>query len=226
MSNLSTKTIEQTYKSVLNIGTEAAPNNTLTSKLSVITDGMGNESSFSISTINNGARVTGPFNVVGTISASNFDIPTSSGAFQSILNTIYPINSVYFTTSNSSFASFLGFTWVQISQGRFIAGVGTGTDKNGNTFSVSVCAGSDTVGEYTHGLSASELPPHNHAIQATERVTSDDAASGSRVLTANRNISYSTITITGLSAIGGLTPAVPHNNIPPYFGLYIWRRVA
>jgi hypothetical protein len=65
MSNLSNKTIDNTYKSVLNIGTEANPNATLTSSLSVVSDGVGNQSSLSISTANNGARVTGPFNVVG-----------------------------------------------------------------------------------------------------------------------------------------------------------------
>jgi microcystin-dependent protein len=221
MSDLSTNTINNTYKSVLNVGT--VPNSTLTTSLCVITDGMNNQSSLSISTANNGAKVTGPFSIVGTISASNFDIPTSSGAFQSILNTIYPINSVYFTSSNASFASFLGFTWVQISQGRFIAGIGTGTDKNGNTFTVGT---SDTTGEYTHRLSASELPPHEHTIKASQRVTGDDAAGGSRVLTADRNITTADLTITGLSAAGKSTPATAHNNIPPYFGLYIWCRVA
>lgn len=226
MSNFSTKTIESTYKSVLNIGTESDPNGTLTSTLSVVSDGMGNNSSLSISTANNGARVTGPFNVLGTLSASNFDIPASSTAFQSILNSVYPVNSVYFTSSNASFASFLGFTWVQISQGRFIAGVGIGTDKNGNTFTVQVSSNNDTTGEYTHTLSANELPPHEHTIKASQRVTGDDAAGGSRVLTADRNITNANITITGLSAAGKITPTDAHNNIPPYFGLYIWRRVA
>jgi len=223
MSNLTTKTIESTYRSVLNIGTEAAPNSTLTSTLSVITDGVNNASSLSISTVNNGARVTGPFTVSGTISASNFDIPTSSGAFQSILNTIYPVNSVYFTSSNASFASFLGFTWTQVSQGRFIAGIGTGTDINGITSTIGT---SDSTGEYTHQLTESELAPHSHIVQVTQRVTGDDAAGGSRVLTADRNVTYATTNITGMSAIGKSTAAVRHNNIPPYFGLYIWRRTS
>jgi hypothetical protein len=239
MSDLSTNTINNTYKSVLNVGT--VPNSTLTTSLCVITDGMNNQSSLSISTANNGARVTGPFNVVGTISASNFDIPASSGAFQSILNSIYPINSVYFTSSNASFANFLGFTWVQISQGRFIAGIGTGTDKNGNTFTVGT---SDTTGEYTHRLSAAEFQHYHGTGEFTSsgnddiyHVYRDWSGNGNytgRKLTGDSNSSststingtpYGTSTTNVLTGDSGLT-ITPHNNIPPYFGLYIWCRVA
>ena len=79
MSNLAIRTIESSYKQVLNIGIEATPDSTLTSALSVITDGIGTPSSLSISTANNGAKVTGSLTVTGPII-----IPLGSSAAPSI----------------------------------------------------------------------------------------------------------------------------------------------
>lgn len=67
MSNLSNKTIENTYKSVLNIGTDSNPNGVLTPTLSTVTDGFGNNSSLSITSQGNGAKVTGPLSVEGDV---------------------------------------------------------------------------------------------------------------------------------------------------------------
>jgi len=119
MSNLTTKTIESSYKQVLNIGIEATPDSTLTSALSVITDGIGTPSSLSISTANNGARVTGPFTATGNITSSGTISATgnitssgtisaagnitSSGTISAIGNITSSANIIAYATSDRKF---------------------------------------------------------------------------------------------------------------------------
>lgn len=78
----------------------------------------------------------------------------------SILDTIYPIGSVYLTINNNNPSTFLGGTWEQFGQGRTLIGQGTGNDGS-NTIEFK----EDTYGgEYKHKLDTNELPSHNHSI--------------------------------------------------------------
>lgn len=76
------------------------------------------------------------------------------------------------------------------------------------------------VGYYEHQLTVTEMPEHRHNLDL--QVSSDRAANGP--------------VPEGGSTGGTLQPAVniqttpaggdqPHNNIPPYYGVYIWKRV-
>ena len=87
MSNLTNKNIENTYGSLLNIGTDANQNGTLTTSLSVITDGVGNPSSLAISTAGNGIKVTGNITSTGKLSAGVVTYANIDGLLGQILTT-------------------------------------------------------------------------------------------------------------------------------------------
>lgn len=53
-----------------------------------------------------------------------------------------------------------GGTWEKYAQGRTLIGEGAGTDSNGL---VQIFSNGSTGGEYTHKLTISELPKHNHS---------------------------------------------------------------
>lgn len=125
---------------------------------------------------------------------------------------------IKFWASNdpTSPASFIGGTWERI-ENCFIMGA-----------SDDYPAGS-TGGEAAHELTRKEMPEHKHFYRA------DDYQSGSPQITfpawswgMSKNIilqNTAEVTTTGAS----VTPdgnSQPHNNIPPYYSMYIWRRVA
>lgn len=130
-----------------------------------------------------------------------------------LLDSIYPVGSIYISTNNNSPQNFLGGTWVRI-EGKFLLGAGSGYN-----------AGS-TGGEATHTLTTSEMPTHTHTIK--RRVPSSSSGSSSTVLaTTTISTAYrgSGVSLNNLM-MESAGSSSPHNNMPPYLAVYIWKRTA
>lgn len=133
-------------------------------------------------------------------------------AIDGFIDTIYPLGSIYMTTSNTSpMALFPGTYWLPI-YNRFLLGAGD-TYKAGST-----------GGEATHTLTNSEMPAHAHEMYSSN-------GGGDGTWTPNEGTylvdSVSTVKKTwwaqlGMNTAGG---GAAHNNMPPYFAVWIWRRV-
>lgn len=122
------------------------------------------------------------------------------------LLTPYPINSIYMAETETSPASIFGGEWERISN-RFLLGHGTGNVLG------------QVGGEENHTLISGEIPSSFLIPYAS--------ASGGR----NPCISAAAIDLTGSSTqniwvnvngVGGGS----HNNMPPYYVVNIWKRVA
>ena len=78
-----------------------------------------------------------------------------------------------------------------------------------------------TGGEATHTLTENEMPSHNHNVygwgynSGTENATYGNHAGGMR-----QEELYSWL------RIGNTGGNQPHNNMPPYLTVYMWRRIA
>ena len=118
------------------------------------------------------------------------------------------------STSNNSPQNFLGGTWVRI-EGKFLLGAGSGYNVNA------------TGGEATHQLTTDEMPNHNHSISRIEPGGPGGnytvLAKGSQ--SANYWDSSHAYTIPNVQ-IGSRGGSKAHNNMPPYYVVYIWRRTA
>ena len=135
----------------------------------------------------------------------------------------FPVGSIFFNMDGTNPNRYDGWedtSWQIVGEGKFIAGVGTGSDKNSTQFTVEV--GDDsTAGEYSHTLTVQEMPSHSHTVEvinkSTEEVQRHDGVSKSKSVQENayRYVESSSV---------GSNQA--HNNIPPYFGLYVWERTA
>lgn len=68
-----------------------------------------------------------------------------------LLESIYPVGTIYTSVQNVSPASFLGGTWEALNEGRVLIGAGTAHPAG------------ETGGEETHSLSTAEMPSHNHS---------------------------------------------------------------
>ena len=113
----------------------------------------------------------------------------------------YPVGAIYFSANSTSPASLFGGTWTQLKD-RFLLGAG-------DTYS----AGS-TGGEAEHTLTIPEMPPHRHGYWRAGFYSDTDwiGQSGTGAI-VDSNTNY---------AGGGQS----HNNMPPYYAVYMWQRVA
>ena len=123
-----------------------------------------------------------------------------------ILNTIlFPIGYVYISVNNTNPGTIFGGTWEQIKDTFLLA--------CGDTY-----ANGATGGEATHKLTVEEMPSHNHAIEMTSNGVGyqiERVPFGNQSVWGNSNLP--------IKPTGGNQP---HNNMPPYLAVYIWKRVS
>lgn len=92
--------------------------------------------------------------------------------FQSIAKKIYPVGSIYISTSSESPATIFGGEWKRWGQGRFLLGEGLTQDIDGVQWDI---PGADTKGGYLRARVVS----HNHTINHTHSDTFAVASGGS-----------------------------------------------
>lgn len=132
-----------------------------------------------------------------------------------IIDAVYPIGIVIYTSSVTNPGTvWPSTTWTQVAKGRFIVGVGTDADQNG--VSKSFAAGNNP-GEYVHTLTIPEMPAHAHTTD--EIAGYDDDEGGGNQYKANSSFNWGGTT----GSTGG---GLPHNNVLPSHGLYVWKRTA
>lgn len=159
------------------------------------------------------------------------DVDTWSSS--KILNAIYPVGSIYMSTSSTNPFSALGFgTWEQIS-GRFLLAAGGGY------------AGGSTGGSASTTLNAGNMPSHNHTVYGFRGTTGAGCRNwltmqgdGNLVLYTSSNqvkwTASSKNTATpydknawvagenGTTSSSGSGQAF--SNMPPYLAVYMWKR--
>lgn len=163
-------------------------------------------------------------------SFSGSQIDNAVSAIQTLKSEIFPVNSIYITTTNTNPSTFLGGTWVAFGQGRTLIGVGTGTDSNTTQ---QAFVENTTGGEYTHTLTEAELPEIDTGIlswhggeHGTHVYNITGKWYGSKVnnmyqTTGQSSGAYS-YQNTGIRFGSGNA----HSNIQPYITVYFWKRTA
>lgn len=136
------------------------------------------------------------------------------------LDRVYPVGSVYINVNNTNPSNFIGGTWERLKD-RFLLGAGD------------AYAAGATGGEATVRLTEEEMPKHNHIMT----VSLSDGWDKPMVYTGDGKGSDSGRTIkisstenkegngyyTRCYSSGG---DEPHNNMPPYLTVYMWKRIA
>lgn len=170
----------------------------------------------------------------------NSDVATNKTAIDNlktqILETVYPVGSVYVSLTNSSNpADILGFgTWEALPAGYGLVAQGTATAEDGSTLTFTA---GEKSGEFKHQLTVGELAAHNHRSYAncaiwadkdtwtdsltTSQIALDGSETNSGCVFMDRTVEsagfwYSRNT-------GGNTR---HNNVSPCIGAYLWHRTA
>jgi len=117
----------------------------------------------------------------------------------------YPVGAIYLSVTEVDPSSLFGGTWERIG-GRFLLGAD------------STYAAGRTGGEAAHTLTVGEMPKHNHDVDN---------------LNASGNATpFMTVQAQDKKGLGGNVKTMyagssqPHNNMPPYLAVYMWKRTA
>lgn len=162
-----------------------------------------------------------------------------------IIDTIYPIGSIYISVNSVNPSFLFGGEWEQI-QDRFLLA-------SGSTYSAGA-----TGGEATHTLTENEMPSHthiqnshnhtqnshnhtqnahNHALTGSKSVgiqEGDKLRVGYGSKSGGKNTNNTTATNKATTATNKEATATnqntgggqAHNNMPPYLAVYMWKRIA
>lgn len=134
--------------------------------------------------------------------------PKNEGSLEvngkTIFDMVYPVGAIYISANNVNPSVLFGGTWEQV-QDRFLLGAGS-------TYS----AGS-MGGEANHTLTIDEMPRHNHEV---DNLNASGNATPYMTVQAQEKKGYGG-NVQTMFAGGGQ----PHNNMPPYLAVYIWKRV-
>ena len=164
-------------------------------------------------------------NDIKTLSSQITNNTTSSNMFLKV----YPVGSIYISTSSENPGNIYGGTWEEYGKGRTLVGV----DSSDPDFSTVEKLG----GEKSHTLTIDEMPSHNHV----ERMFLDQSGYSSvkpagyaYYIYSTQSSNVITWTNTKLSNVNywkiGVTEdkggSQAHNNLQPYITTYMWKRTA
>ncbi len=137
---------------------------------------------------------------------------------------IYPVGSIYISTSSANPSTIYGGTWERYGQGKTLVGL----NESETEFSTVNKIG----GEKTHTLTVNEMPSHNHDFRySTDNavtfynagVGKDGTYTGDNYLGFSNSVSLFASYVVVLSNTGS---SQPHNNLQPYITVYMWKRVS
>ena len=115
----------------------------------------------------------------------------------------WPVGSIYMSMQETSPATLFGGTWVRM-ENRFLLGAGSG-----------YVAGA-TGGEAEHTLTGNEMPSHYHLLAMNQAGESEYWGPMCAAMQDGYMVNMT-------KPAGG---DQPHNNMPPYIAVYMWRRTA
>ena len=128
-------------------------------------------------------------------------------AKKDILLSAYPVGALFMSSKSTSPATLFGGTWEQIKDTFLLAA--------GDTY-----AAGATGGEATHTLTVDEMPPHNHNFNSELSGKEGGTIAGIKV---SYGTAYNHTETQGIFNTGC---GQPHNNMPPYLAVYVWKRTA
>lgn len=131
-----------------------------------------------------------------------------------LIDKTYPVGAIYMSVNNTSPSTLFGGTWVQLTD-TFLYATSTTAD-TGTTAPTG-------QGEATHTLTTDEIPSHSHKANIGVKWLKNSATASSSNHVTNWSNHYDTEIGNNSANTGG---GLPHNNMPPYMKVYMWKRTA
>lgn len=156
--------------------------------------------------------------------ATNEDKTVTVLDSENFLNKLYPVGAIYLTWNNNNPGNFLGGTWVRMAEGRGLFGVGRSTGRNGLAGNVNE---HEEFGDWKHTISVDEMPSHNHGVYIQNTVGDPQVDAPQWTIAFPNNWKqYSSATRLLASSTTNKGGNQTFYIMPPYIGIYVWRRTA
>ena len=140
-----------------------------------------------------------------------------SAEMRTIIDTIYPVGSYFWSSEDKDPSTFLGGTWEQVKDKFLLAA--------GDSYAVG-----STGGEAQHTLTVREMPEHRHFSDSFENgAPSGTKDTGKYVTWVNHGTTSTNGPVGGNDGpvrTSNVGRSQPHNNMPPYIVAYCWHRTA
>ena len=133
--------------------------------------------------------------------------------FNEIANIIYPVGSIYMSVNSTSPATLFGGTWEQLKD-KFLLGAG-------DTYSAGT-----TGGEAEHTLTVNEMPEHRHEGLYWNGDTNLPISLNAGSYSKGYKLNFSSTADANKICTANAGGSQPHNNMPPYLAVYMWKRTA
>jgi len=180
------------------------------------------------------------------ISEFQTKINDNTSLINNMLNTVYPVGSIYMSVNNTNPSTIFGGTWVSWGAGK----VPVGVNANETEFN----SVEKTGGAKTHTLTIQQIPSHGHSVSIASSGSCTTSANGrhahsldlinhcstngngqvfgpttsptnyktSEIVDHTHTVPNHTHTVNQSNAGGGQA----HNNLQPYITCYMWKRTA
>lgn len=168
-------------------------------------------------TFQEGISATSYSGATATSSADGLMSKDDKAKLDTLKEKLYPVGSIYLSVNDTNPGTFIGGTWEQIKD-RFLLAAG-------DTY-----AAGSTGGEATHTLTVDEMPKHRHSSDTYQNGYPSSFTEKDNYCTwvnrgaqSNNGPNYGESGPVRTSWVGG---SKPHNNMPPYLAVYMWKRVS
>ena len=121
------------------------------------------------------------------------------------VDSVYPVGSIYMSVAATDPSMLFGGTWERL-QNCFLLGAS------------STYAAGSTGGEAEHTLTVNEMPSHDHSLTLLNGQSLSYAYPAASSNSGGELNSSAAVSNTGGSQ--------PHNNMPPFLAVYMWKRIA
>lgn len=144
---------------------------------------------------------------------------------QTAMLALFPVGTILETTNSDNPSTYIGGTWEQLPGGYSLISAGDYSEKhtvNGteNTYSQTYEAGK-TYGEMLHQLTVDELASHSHQQYVTANPNT-----GTYTTRLDYNEDAQNLAIFPQVMTGDTGGNLPHNNMPPVYGTYLFKRIS
>ena len=136
-------------------------------------------------------------------------------AIYRLAQAMYPVGSLYLTTSDHNPQDIFGGTWVAYAQGRALVGVGKPFEES--EFAIQA---EEEVGQPNITLAIENIPAHTHNVVTAANGT---AEAGTII---QRGYQASTSVLQKETTTAGAKNPTPVDLIQPSIGVYVWKRTA
>lgn len=175
----------------------------------------------------------------GNLTVKSIAVSEGIALNNELLSSVYPVGSIYMNVNPTNPAALFGGTWEQLKD-RFLLGVGDNYKANSTGGEAQHTLTNEEIPWHYHyvGLNTNEAGIHSHGVWATFIGSShghyydpgDALSNGSNGGTKYANPHSIHIAGNHSHTVSGNTAGIggngPHNNMPPYLTVYMWKRTS